>query len=431
MSRWIFDGQSRDLHVGHHPSAMGFTQPTFATGGGNTAVLSYQASNSLSQVRTPTAANTSLSQGFFKLNASLDKALFDDSPTNGRPGVLVLGAGPTSVDNLESSVMHELQIASILKDTVGVSGNDIHVGFVRDIPSNLSNSGSAAGGDSVADSPSAFKNEVVSAFCQELNNTTLALQKAQANISRHSTLQRIGQINMSFTLSPKIGADVLFERLEYTDTETGKAAFGQLRRAVYGSSPSADATDRYQDALDYVQTLVSNSPEIKNAREAYNNQVRSLKENGVRCIVATGNENNSNHGANVRNGEAFNLFCTPDTINVAAATANGEVASFSSRSGKHNDTTPTLMALGQDVPIMSSLDTLDGDKNGKTDGTSFAAPQVAGLLSRLNQYSDLSADDEDAWLATLQNKGVIMDTKAPHNAEGMGWFHPQGVDIAA
>jgi hypothetical protein len=81
--------------------------------------------------------------------------------------------------------------------------------------------------------------------------------------------------------------------------------------------------------------------------------------------------------------------------------------------------------------VATSLDTLDGDKNGLINGTSFAAPQVAGLLSRLNHYEDLSAEAEDAWLVTLQDKGVIEDTDAPKRAEGMGFFNPQGFDVAA
>ena len=423
MTRWALDGKTQNAGVGGS-LAMGLTQPACGTCGGENPSAPLESRYPLPNP----VVNTPLAQGFLDLNQSLNTMLFDNTPHDGRPGVLVLGAGPTSEANLKASIMHELQIASILKDTAGVSGKDIYVGFVRELSSEPSPNRS---NDGVVDSPSAFKDEVLLAFCQEFNNTTLALQKAQANIANDPNLQRIGQINMSFTMSPKIGADVLFERLEYTDPETGKPAFARLRRAVYGLSPSSNESTRYQKALDHVQAMVSNSPEIQNARERYNDEVRVLKRQGVRCIVATGNENTGNHGADVSDGQAFNMFCTPDTINVAGATTEGNVAAFSSRSGKHNDTTPTVMALGQDVPVVSSLDTLDGDKNGSIDGTSFAAPQVAGLLSHLNRYKNLSVEAEDAWLGEFQKRKIIMDTSAPNSAEGLGFFNPKGFDVAA
>ncbi|MDH4378863.1 MAG: S8/S53 family peptidase [Vampirovibrionales bacterium] len=416
MSRWTVDAHRAQFF--ETPQV----QPACDTCGGN-GQKSFDSSLLPNGV-----AETLQAQGFSALNQSLNQALYSHSSHQGRPGVLVLGAGPTSSADLEASLMHELQIASILKDTAGVSPNDIHVGFVRDLSTAEAADGESSG---LQDSPKAFKAEVIKAFCRELNNTTEALYTAQTNIATDPTLERVGQINMSFTMSPKIGADVLFERLEYTDSETGEYLFPELRRAVYGRSPSKETNKRYQKALNYVQTVVSNSSAIQQARDAYQQQVISLKEQGVRCIVAVGNENSTNYGADVSDGEAFNLFCTPDTINVGAAKANGDVADFSSRSGSQNDTTPTVMTLGQAVPVALQWDKLDGKRDGRIDGTSFAAPQVAGLLSHLNQYNDLSAAQENAWLATLQDKGIIVDTDAPQSAEGMGWFNPVGFDVAA
>jgi len=436
MSRWLLDAQS--THILNLPAmhTAGYSaleaQPACGTCGGDKSPK-----HSPSRPMPNMVAHTPQAKGFSALNHSLDQALYGNGShsgdaTHGRPGVLVLGAGPTSSADLQATIMHELQIASVLKDTAGVSGEDIYVGFVRDLPED-----EAAGDDSstassgLQDSQKAFKAEVVQAFCRELDLTTEALSQAETAIATDPAMARVGQINMPFTMSPKIGADVLFQRLEYTDGETGDPVFPELRRAVYGRSPASQTSERYQQALDYVQQIVSNSSAIHHARETYQQQVRSLKENGVRCVVAVGNENSSNFGADVSDGQAFNLFCTPDTINVAAATQEGDVASFSSRSGEHNDTTPTVMTLGQAVPINPLLDSIDGRKDGHIDGTSFAAPQVAGLLSRLNQYNDLSASQEDAWLATLQDKGVIVDTDAPESAEGLGWFKPMGFDVAA
>lgn len=114
----------------------------------------------------------------------------------------------------------------------------------------------------------------------------------------------------------------------------------------------------------------------------YQKATKNAANHGVTVVVAAGNEHELNDvfSAHTLGGDTNFLAQSDNVISVAATDDNGtsspnddQMASFSSRGdGRYN---PTVSAKG--VGVSTPF--------GKQDGTSFAAPQVAALVARMEQ----------------------------------------------
>lgn len=135
----------------------------------------------------------------------------------------------------------------------------------------------------------------------------------------------------------------------------------------------------------YVDNLVTTNPDILAARERYENATAQAAANGTVIVVAAGNEQRDidylqQIGLDVDDGRALNFLAQNDNvIAVGAIDDNNTPDDFS------DDTAADFSSEGGpgigDIEI--AADGVDREGDDMRDGTSFAAPQVAGAVARM------------------------------------------------
>lgn len=167
---------------------------------------------------------------------------------------------------------------------------------------------------------------------------------------------------------------------------------------------------------DYVdQRLDAPDSTYQQARKDYQEITKNAADQGVMVVVAMGNDHQMNpiFERDTPGGDINLLAESHSVISVAASNDNGTkddvtddtIADFSSRgNGKFN---PTIAASGENV---------DTENYQGLNGTSFAAPKVAGLISQLQQENpDLTFDQVKQMLIDS-----AYDSSADDLAEGAG-----------
>jgi hypothetical protein len=156
----------------------------------------------------------------------------------------------------------------------------------------------------------------------------------------------------------------------------------------------------------------------------YQRVTNDAADAGVVVVVAAGNDrqNSVRYGSGLGADTNF-LAQSFSVVSVAASDDNGTetleddtIADFSSRGDGRFE--PTITASGVDIETGGLL--------GTADGTSFAAPQVAGIISRIQQtYPDMTFNQIVGLL-----RSTAFDTEASDNEEGAGLLNPTFFDTA-
>ncbi|MEL6218818.1 MAG: S8 family serine peptidase [Pseudomonadota bacterium] len=142
------------------------------------------------------------------------------------------------------------------------------------------------------------------------------------------------------------------------------------------------------------------------ANTRLSDEFAALDDLGVLSIVAAGNEGGTyDEGVNI-------LAADPNVIGVSAVDANGSFASFSQTDEDLTD----IAALGVDVQVETTSNTAIN-----VSGTSFAAPEVAGIAAVLQEASlDLTGEtlSDEEFLEILQQSGTTVTGEESADADG-------------
>ena len=143
--------------------------------------------------------------------------------------------------------------------------------------------------------------------------------------------------------------------------------------------------------------------------EVFRDDVRALRQAGVLTVFSAGN--NGPYYSSVDSPASY-----PEALAVGATDADDEIATFSSRGpSPWDEVKPEVSAPGVDV-----RSTLPGGSYGSKQGTSMAAPHVAGVLALMLQ-ADLNLTVTDAE-QVITSTAVSLPAKgsAPNNDYGWG-----------
>ncbi|MEO1599745.1 MAG: S8 family serine peptidase [Pseudomonadota bacterium] len=142
------------------------------------------------------------------------------------------------------------------------------------------------------------------------------------------------------------------------------------------------------------------------ANTRLSDEFAALDDLGVLSIVAAGNEGGTyEEGVNV-------LAADPNVIGVSAVDESGRFASFSQTDEDLTD----IAALGVDVQVETTSNTAFN-----VSGTSFAAPEVAGIAAVLQEASlDLTGEtlSDEEFLEILQQSGTAVTGEESSDADG-------------
>ena len=155
--------------------------------------------------------------------------------------------------------------------------------------------------------------------------------------------------------------------------------------------------------------IVSNSWGDNNGLNIeFRDDVRALNRAGIAVFFSAGNRG-------PRPGTVGSPASLPEAIAIGATDEDDSIASFSSRgpSPINGALKPQLMAPGVGV-----LSTLPGGAYGIFNGTSMAAPHVAGVAALL--LSARPGMSQDALLSTLIHTAVPLSDTLPNNVSGYG-----------
>jgi len=154
----------------------------------------------------------------------------------------------------------------------------------------------------------------------------------------------------------------------------------------------------FRDSMDIAAVNISlgggNFPQICDSEAPeFTDLVNNLHAAGIAVVAASGNESNE---------EALNWpACVQSVVSVGATDTQDEVAYFSNAS-------PFLDVLAPGVAIRSSV---PGGEYASWDGTSMAAPHIAGAFAVLRSKSGQAATVDDL-LDAIKESGVsILDTR--------------------
>lgn len=155
----------------------------------------------------------------------------------------------------------------------------------------------------------------------------------------------------------------------------------------------------------YIDKTVANSTNIAKATEKAEDAVEALKQKNVAVIVASGNYNDDiealkkeHPDVQFESDEGQSIFAVKNTITVGASNADGTLTDYSSRGGEVDFTTQVPPSIeGRSIIKQDEYGTYEG---GKTRGTSFTAPAVAGMYSILIAQG-YSVDEATAYLKRL------------------------------
>jgi subtilisin family serine protease len=183
-----------------------------------------------------------------------------------------------------------------------------------------------------------------------------------------------------------------------------------------GNSPEivAGIEAAVRDGMDVIN-LSLGEPEITPKRDIVVQAIDGAAQEGVVPVIAAGNDFDS-----LGFGSIDSPGSAPDAITAAAATKEGAIASFSS-----GGPTPYSLRLKPDVAapgvsILSSVPARYGSWR-EFDGTSMAAPHVAGAAALLKQrHPDWSVADIKSALVTTGNPVAANGRQAPPTRVGGG-----------
>jgi hypothetical protein len=181
---------------------------------------------------------------------------------------------------------------------------------------------------------------------------------------------------------------------------------------AFGLTAADTLKDKATKMLPVVKRALAD-PKVKAERTRYEALSKALEKAQILHVIGIGNERevvNELRKAGVALPASFtdHLLWTPQKIMVAASTGgqHESIAGFSTPNKR-----VTLAIDGTSVLV-------GPDEVG--DGTSFSAPQVAGLIRRLRDSHEVSNDQIRAIL-----RGASKDTVAPSNDEGWGVLQPE------
>ncbi|MEW6277493.1 MAG: S8 family serine peptidase [Candidatus Eremiobacterota bacterium] len=161
----------------------------------------------------------------------------------------------------------------------------------------------------------------------------------------------------------------------------------QLERELGLASPAEDA-DLLQALVDRVDHVVEGSQRVQEAQQRYDGLTAELDERGVVYVVTAGNL-----GSFAREMERLGVEGDADFFHSAFDNGHTTVVGASDgEEGPADFTSPDagaeLAIDGEDVPI-----SVNGHEFA-SDGTSFAAPQVAALAARMLEVNPDLTDEE-------------------------------------
>ncbi len=138
----------------------------------------------------------------------------------------------------------------------------------------------------------------------------------------------------------------------------------------------------------YIDKTIDNSTKIAKEKEKAEDAVEALKQKNVAVIVASGNYNDDieafkkeHPDVQFESDEGQSIFAIKNTITVGASNADGTLTDYSSRGTEVDFTTQVPPSVeGRSIIKEDEYGTHEG---GKTRGTSFTAPAVAGMVAIL------------------------------------------------
>jgi subtilisin family serine protease len=163
-----------------------------------------------------------------------------------------------------------------------------------------------------------------------------------------------------------------------------------------------------------VSTVVKDSKKVQVAKQEFDGLIEKLeKDKGILYVVAAGNDGEfiselDKKGITQPPNFTESVLFNPNALVVAASTGGDSIAPFS---------TP---AASVDMAIDGTGITVPKDSDGKADGTSLAAPQVAALVTELRALGLTTPQVR----TVLADPRIYKDTKASAAQEGAGIIKP-------
>jgi hypothetical protein len=219
--------------------------------------------------------------------------------------------------------------------------------------------------------------------------------------------QGINVVNISQGVSPAMIGDLYLDSFYSSRPQTEKDAF----KKALGLDAAASDADVANTVLDQVNGAFAANPTYVAAKQRYDAAVAAVTDAGPVVVVAAGNDRDnaaelSTLGADASKIDTTNVLTNPNAVMVAALNASGAPSAFSS-ANPEND----IAALGEGVPAVAA---------NPSDGTSFAAPQVAAVIDNVRRANpDLSA----AEVVDLIRRTAI-PLNAPSQDVGAGLLNP-------
>lgn len=194
----------------------------------------------------------------------------------------------------------------------------------------------------------------------------------------------------------------------------------RVAQVLLGGRSSNNQDELYQAAINYVDNRMNASgSRFNQSLNQYQNITRQAAQRGIFLVTATGNAQDeiaAMPNQRFQPGAGFNFLGMSDSvITVGSATENNpntatdNTASDFSSTG-NNRFRPTVTAVGDDLVVNGF--------NQAVSGSSYAAPQIAGLIYDLKRDNPNLTFDQIVQF--LQQNSI--NTASSSNAEGFGFI---------
>jgi len=310
---------------------------------------------------------------------------------------------------------HSKLVASIIQDPIwGVApkANVIHIGPPYIYQPQI-----------VRDDPQAWLNMIVEKQCKEFNTTSQQLKTITAFKDPALRVLSLSQGRARATFYRELWSSLRVRN------EQDQYQFPYTRAMILGPALYGTEQQQRQAVVRFVDQVFENSPVLKQSQQRYIEATQKAAQNGINLVVAMANE----HGEFpclfplAPGAEMNELAKSPYVISVAASNTNGtpgfrqddRLANFSS----HGDGAlwnPTLAAPGHRLGV--SFPFGEQAPNYVANGTSVAAPYVAGVISLMLQKNPTLTFEQ------IKNKLQYNAVKSPEysTAEvGAGFLNPE------